>query len=227
MITFAFFQIGDSPSVQLMINSILAFMPSATIIQCSDHDTHKFHGVTDLVQRDIQDKKKIMLERVKAFSELDSNNNIVYIDTDLLFTRAIDQNLTYSSEISLCRRVFYKNNLFNTNLNGINFEEHSGKTMDETYPYLACFTISNSNFWKKIYQIMHTIDTKYHFWYGDQEAIRIFAEHSKVRLNHLLESDYACLPEFVVLNHKPKAIHFKGPARKKLIFEFAKKQGLN
>jgi hypothetical protein len=72
--------------------------------------------------------------------------------------------------------------------------------------------------WKDLLAIYDALDPKFRRWYGDQEALRIYAEKYPERVSEINESVYGCLPE-----HKTddaKILHFKGEARKKL-FEVA------
>jgi hypothetical protein len=49
--------------------------------------------------------------------------------------------------------------------------------MGLVYPYLACATVSNtSEFWNQLVEVLSKLETKFKQWYGDQEAMKIWAK---------------------------------------------------
>lgn len=167
-----------------------------------------------------------MTSRVNAFKELNLQTPAIYLDTDILVTGRIPQLETMSAEsVMLCRRSFMRDAVFNTGFRGYDYREHSGKTLDQVYPYLACFTVTGSGrFWSEIALILDKLDEKYSIWYGDQEAIRQWVEGGDVEQAKLLkESVVACLPEYVQKDAPPLCVHFKGAQRKKLMSRWAGK----
>jgi len=59
------------------------------------------------------------------------------------------------------------------------------------------------------------LDDKFHYWYGDQEAIKQIASRSDTKnFAYLPEAQFGCLPEYAnKIERKPLILHFKG-ARK-------------
>lgn len=226
MPTFVFFHVGDNVSApKLLVKSIRKSNPGSTVIMCTDHNTPKIGNVDKtLVTR--CDTSKLMTSRVNAFKELNLQTPAVYLDTDILVTGRIPQLETMTaSSVMLCRRSFMRDSVFNTGFRGYDYREHSGKTLDQVYPFLACFTITGSGlFWGEIALILDKLDEKYAIWYGDQEAIRKWAENRGMQqAKALKESTVACLPEYVQKDMLPLCIHFKGAQRKELMLLWADK----
>ena len=186
---------------------------------CTDHHTPKISNVDQTLLSNC-DTSKLMTSRVNAFKELNLQTPAIYLDTDILVTGRISQLETMTAEsVMLCRRSFMRDAAFNTRVRGYDHREHSGKTLDQVYPYLACFTVTGSGlFWSEIALILDKLDEKYAIWYGDQEAMRQWSETR--RLQHakfLKESAVACLPEHVKKSAPPLCVHFKGAHRKELM----------
>jgi hypothetical protein len=145
----------------------------------------------------------------------------MYLDTDMLVQDKIvvKDLLEQHKNVTFLRREFQRDAIFNVDQRGINFSEYEGKTIDEVYPYVGCTIVAkNPQVWKELLAIYDALDPKFRKWYGDQEALRIYAKKYPERVSEIHESVYGCLPE-----HKTddaKILHFKGEARKKL-FEVA------
>lgn len=212
--TFVFFHYGDEIKIpQRMVESIHQYNPGAEVIMCSDEATPEIKGLTRRVNFEF-DREKPMEARLMVFAKLLLNKPAMYIDNDMLFFDYIDvRRILGNKEIVMCRRSFDRHLGFNTNLRGIDFSEHAGKTIDQVYPYLACATITrNFEPWGSMYGALLTLmDPKYRRWYGDQEALR-FASMAltELEMGEIEEREYACLPEYASQIHRPRIIHFKG-----------------
>lgn len=192
-----------------LTESIRQVMPRAKIILCSDFKTPDIQ--CDIRVDKIIDRNKIMTARLSSFATLGLNRTAIYVDTDMVFLKPVyPENILGTDNVVLCRRSFNRNGLFETNQRGLSFIEHSGKLLDNIFPYLACFTVTpNSNFWKDLLRIHEQLDPKYHVWYGDQESMRIYANLYKV--STVDESEYACLPEKNAnQDYSAKILHYKG-----------------
>ena len=226
MPTFVFFHVGDDVSApQLLVKSIRKSNPGSTVIMCTDHNTPKISNVDETLVVGC-DASRLMTSRVNAFKELKLQTPAVYLDTDILVTGRIPQLETMTAtSVMLCRRSFMRDSAFNTGFRGYDYREHSGKTLDQVYPFLACFTVTGSwLFWSEIALILDKLDKKYAIWYGDQEAIRQWTESRGLQQTKFLkESAVACLPEYVQKNTPPLCIHFKGAQRKELMPLWAEK----
>jgi len=215
---FVFLQVGNDPNVELMVDSIKLSNPFSKIIQCSDLDTNKINGVSE-VFRISSDTNNLMTFRLEAFAKLNINEPAIYLDSDMLVLKKINiTDLLNGSEIALCQRSFGLNEVFNSSYGGMDLSEYFNMKIIDVYPILACFTITKSNlFWIKCFENLLQIDKKFHKWYGDQEAIKNILELKIFKYNLLKESQVACLPEYFQSNDLPLCLHFKGAKRKTLM----------
>ena len=213
-----FFHVGDDISYpQRMVKSVLRYNPDAYIVMCTDTDTPDVMGVSYRFEIEI-DRDEMLYSRIKAYArlawEMEGEGPAIFLDTDMLVQGEIDPTtMLADAEVAVCRRSFNCDSEFNTELRGLVFDEHKGKTMDQVYPYVFCALVTDgSKFWEDLLAIYDTLDPKYRKWYGDQEALRVYAESNEVAT--FPESIYGCLPE-----HKTddaKILHYKGAARKQL-----------
>lgn len=212
---FVFLQVGEDPLTPLLVKSIRKHMPAAEIFQCSDAKTAKIPGV-DHISVCEGNGENLMTFRLAAFSELRLTAPAAYVDTDILFTKPCStEALIEDCDVAVCRRTFARDAQFNASFRGMNLSEYEGKTLGEVYPYLASFNVTKSyEFWVECLNELNGLDQKFHWWYGDQEAIRNVIGRGQFRFRELEESDVSCLPECVNPGALPLAIHFKGEARK-------------
>ena len=215
--TFVFFHVGpDTDQPSMLVRSIQRTNPGALIIQCSDAATAKIDGVTQ-IERSAGNPQNLMTDRLSAFATLGLSKPALYLDTDMLVLQPIDpEALLGEREVMMCRRDFDCSLPHSGAMRGVEFPEHRGRPLGEVYPYVACATISrNADFWASLLDIIHTLDERFHRWYGDQEAMRIWAErHDDDTLGKLPEAEYGCLPEKSESLKTARIVHFKGHARK-------------
>ena len=212
---FVFLHVGNDSAPALLCKSILRCMPDAEIIQCTDSTTEKIPGVTE-VARFKGNTNNLMTFRLKCFASLNIEKSAIYIDTDILVLDKINPDeLLGESEVALCERTFDRNSLINTKFRKMDLSEYAGKTSGEVYPIIACFTVTKSSqFWQDCKENLESLDKKFHFWYGDQEAMRNVVDSKKYVTTFLPESKVACLPEHATPSYSPIALHFKGAKRK-------------
>ena len=211
-----FFHVGDDISYpQRMVKSVLRYNPDAYIVMCTDTDTPDVMGVSYRFDTEV-DREEMLYGRIKAYARLawEMEGPAIFLDTDMLVQGEIDPTtMLADAEVAVCRRSFNCDSEFNIELRGLVFDEHKGKTMDQVYPYVFCALVTDGpKFWEDLLAIYDTLDPKYRKWYGDQEALRVYAKSNEVAT--FPESIYGCLPE-----HKTddaKILHYKGAARKQL-----------
>jgi tetratricopeptide (TPR) repeat protein len=220
---FAFFHVGDDISQpQKMVKSLLRHNPDAFITMYTDCYTPDVMGITKRVESEVN-REELCYHRVKAYAETPATLivPVMYLDTDMLVQDKIvvKDLLPRYNEVTFLRREFQRDAIFNVEQRGLRFDEYEGKTIDEVYPYVGCTVVAEGvHVWKDLLAIYDALDPKFRKWYGDQEALRIYAKKYPERVSEIQESVYGCLPE-----HKTddaKILHFKGEARKKL-FEVA------
>ncbi len=227
--TFVFLHVGDEAiTPTYFVKSIRQTLPEADVIQCTDEQTPEIEGVTR-VCRYAGDSKNLMTFRLLAFSSLNLEGAVAYTDTDMLMIRPIDpEKVLGDYDVAVCERSFDRERIFNKSFRNMDFSEHRNKTMAEAYPYLACFTAVRGNaFWQDCYDELQRLPTKFHSWYGDQEAIRNIVARGAYRIKTVPEGIYGCLPDY--LNQtvgSPRMLHFKGEQRKKPMLQYAKRLGL-
>ena len=220
---FCFFQIGDAIFPELLIKSIRKYIPDAYIIQSTDIKTKAISGV-DKTYRYDGDTSNLMTFRLESNSNIDLPGQTIFLDTDMLVLRNFTLDNFIDCDVVLCEREFDIEGIVNTKFNGMNMTMYEGKTLKEAWPFLGCFNIvKNKYFWRDCSEILDTLDPQFHFWYGDQEAIKRFVEkNSSFNYGFAKESKYACLPEHIKENNLPCIAHFKGQQRKDLMIKIAR-----
>lgn len=212
---FVFFRTGKNLSyTRKFVASLRKTNPDSEIIMCTDSQTPHVWGVSRRFEFEL-DTEDFMEYRIRIFAELGLEEPAMYLDDDMIVKDEIQPRLLLGDrDVLLCERSFDRDKTFNTQMKGIDFSEHEGKTVYEVYPYLACATVTKDcKFWKELLHIMDRIHPKYRKWYGDQECMRIYAK--MFPFGTLPESEYACLPEYV-FGRKPKIIHYKGHRKEQM-----------
>ena len=220
---FVFFHVGDTFHPTLLTKSIKKFNPDSKIFYITDKKNKNIEGVTNTIRIDCN-SDDLMTSRLLGFSELKLNTPAIYIDSDVLITKNIPNELFNQNEVYLCKRSFMINSIINTSFKNMDLSEYKNKTLGEFYPFIACFTYAaNYKFWEECYKILINLNKKFHYWYGDQEALRIINDQKKFNIGYLNESLICSTPEMLNETSEVYSIHFKGPQRKKLMPTFAEK----
>ena len=220
---FVFFHIGDTFHPTLLTKSIKKFNPDSKIFYITDKKNKNIEGVTNTIRIDCN-SDDLMTSRLLGFSELKLNTPAIYIDSDVLITKNIPNELFNQNEVYLCKRSFMIDSIINTSFKNMDLSEYKNKTLGEVYPFIACFTYAtNYKFWEECYNILINLNKKFHYWYGDQEALRIINDQKKFDIGYLNENLICSTPEMLNDTSKVYSIHFKGPDRKKLMSTFAEK----
>ena len=220
---FVFFHIGDTFHPTLLTKSIKKFNPDSKIFYITDKKNKNIEGVTNTIRIDCN-SDDLMTSRLLGFSELKLNTPAIYIDSDVLITKNIPNELFNQNEVYLCKRSFMIDSIINTSFKNMDLSEYKNKTLGEVYPFIACFTYAtNYKFWEECYNILINLNKKFHYWYGDQEALRIINDQKKFNIGYLNENLICSTPEMLNDTSKVYSIHFKGPDRKKLMSTFAEK----
>jgi len=223
---FIFLHVGSDIRPYFLVKSIRKFFKEVTIIQCTDLTTQKVEGVDEVIRHG-GDISNLMTFRLEAFSLIDTKKQSVFLDTDMLVLKEFNLDNYFESDAALCKRSFGLDSVINTSFRGMDLSEYKNHTLGAVYPYLACFTLVQSKeFWKEADAILKLLDKKFHFWYGDQEALKKIAASNKFKISTVEEAIFACLPEEINHSLLPNLIHFKGPSRKSLMIDMANQMGL-
>ena len=213
MSTFVFFHVGDDLTwPNKLVGSIKQTNSDAEIVMASDSGTPNVEGVTRRVNVK-GDRTHIMLLRLAGFAGAQVDKPAIYLDTDMIVKAKIDPAKELGSKTAmLCKRSFNNEAIFNHNLRGMDFSEYKGMTLGKVYPVLACATITRDwKPWAQMVAMMDYIHPKFKLWYGDQEALRLYATTEADEVGYINESEYACLPEYEgLLVTPPKIVHYKG-----------------
>jgi hypothetical protein len=223
-IDFVFFHVGDDTLYPtLLTKSIKKFNPDSKIFYITDKKSKIIEGVTNTFRIDCN-TTDLSIARALGYFQLKLNSPAIYIDTDVLLTSNIPNELFNKNEVYLCKRSFWINRKFNHFFRGNDYSEHKGKTLGEVFPFICCFAYTaNYKFWEECYKIQINLNKKFHDWYGDQESLKIINDQKKFNIGCLEESLICSIPEMLNKTSKVYSIHFKGPVRKKLMPIFAEK----
>lgn len=230
MAIFVFMQVGDEELLpSIFVQSILRSQENPIIIQCSDATSKPIKGVTEVV-RIPGDSTNLMTYRLHSFAKLGLKSPAIYCDSDMGVLKPINPiQLLGEADVALCKREYNAQNLYgHVDFRGVVYDEHYRKPWGEVYPYVACFSITkNFQFWQDCLDNLMSLDSKWHFWMGDQEAMRNIGASNRYKIQDLPESIFGCLPDLPQVTVSPPMVaHFKGKSRKHLMIEWAEKQGI-
>lgn len=235
MATIVFLHVGNDTALPtILAQSIRAQNPNARIIQCTDSDTPSVKGADEVIRID-GDTGRLMVFRLECFSRLGLHEPALYLDTDMICVAPFDpENFLDGLDVAVCERDYEGDELFRTdhphpdlNRQGRTFSEHAGKTLFETFPYVACATITRDHlFWDDCLEILLELEEKYHVWYGDQEAIRRVVNDGRHRIGKIPENRFGHLPGSPDPDGgEPVLLHFKGAERKQMMIELGRENG--
>ena len=221
----SFFHIGDNTDqANMFCESVKKiFDQSAEIIQISDAKSRKAKGIDKIFRSSQFKKESIMLSRMIGYSQLLrlEPKPTVFFDTDMLIMKRF--RINFNGKPILCLRSYDKQKLLKEypyrtqSTKTIRFPEHKGQLLGDLYPYVGCFYADTSDiFLNKAIKIYESLHKKYHFWFGDQIALREAAKNTNILT--IDESKIACDPsEYNGLQKEAIAIHFKGSKNKELM----------
>jgi hypothetical protein len=213
---YVFFHVGtDNSQPEMLVQSIRWTDPDSEIIQVSDFNTQEVYGVSKKIEIE-GDTSKLMSMRIDAFGAARLQEPAIYIDTDMLVLSSCTAGeLIKDKTILLCKRVFDCSAGFNGNFMGLDYMEYHNQPLGKVYPFLACATVAKSyHVWQEIGKVLRNMHPKFHIWYGDQEALKLYYKAYPNNCSILLESEYGCLPEYHLEHQLAKVLHFKGARRK-------------
>ena len=214
--TFVFFRTGTEDQIwytRKFVESLRASNHDARIIMCTDSKTPVIDS-TERFELD-SDSTDFMEYRLRIYAALGLKYPAMYLDDDMIVcSEMFPDALLGEQRVLFCERSFNRDASFNASMKGLDFSEYQGKSLYEVFPYLACTTVTKDHtVWSELLEILDHIDPKYRKWYGDQEAMKIWAKMNPV--GTLAESEYGCLPEYTE-NRNPKILHYKGDRKEKM-----------
>lgn len=232
MATIVFLHVGDNTTLPtILAHSIRAQNPNARIIQCTDPDTPAVKGA-DEVRRFDGDTGRLMVCRLECFSRLGLTEPAIYLDTDMICVAPLDpETFLDGFDAAVCERNYEGGKMFRIDhphpdltRRGWTFPEHAGKTLFETFPFVACATITvDHRFWDDCLEALLELEEKYHVWYGDQEAIRRVVDGGCHKIAKIPEDRFGHLPGSPdPEDGEPVFLHFKGAERKQMMIELGR-----
>ena len=227
-VNIAFFHIGSKTWLaEMLCRSAKAVFRDEDIrtIQLSNNESPKTKSA-DLILRSSNFKREqMMYSRMVAYKDCLRSlaEPTIFLDTDILIVRKFFVDTSLGP--LLCKREYELEKKLPpyAMLHGktkVRFDEQGGIAVGKIYPYLGCFYADHDpSFLEYALDVYESLDPKYHFWYGDQIALREAAKKFNIRT--LPESQIACNPsDFTIENQNTKALHFKGTFKKDLMNNF-------
>ena len=213
----AFVSIGDESHncADLLVKSIKKTNSNCRIIQISNKEDR---NISDIDEKIIFDFKSatFMFNRLESqIAVLEKFGPTIFLDTDMLvnkdlsaiFDRLLNNDIVFTQR----KNNFYINDTFQN----IKFPEFTNKTVNEVMPFNGGFLgVSNIAVQKKLLQIYLELPSKFHYWYGDQVALKKIYDAKEFKIS-LLDSNYNYNVKDISNYDKKICIyHFKGRFKK-------------
>ena len=96
----------DNTLPSLLVQSISKTNPNSTVVQISDTQTRKVHGVTEHIQ--FKTTESILSkQRCEMYAKLDINEPAIYLDADILVIKPITEAEIFGlADVVLCQRYW-------------------------------------------------------------------------------------------------------------------------
>jgi len=215
-VDFAFFHVGEDFTLPKMLcESIRITNPNSNIIQLTDKRTPI---LTDLVTKFLRvdgNKDNLMFLRSKAYQSYDIDKPTLFLDTDMLVIKEIDENDIFkNNDLVLCEREFQKDlndDTFKNYLLKNDLTEYINQSLYEIFPILGCFIGARKT---ELLKIAHALYTKYSDnkkkWNGDQFALKEIYQNNKDKIDLIGENKIAYPIRRDEEFQNSFIIHFKG-----------------
>lgn len=220
----AFFWVGlDNQIPTFLVKSInLVYKNRVKIYHLTNATTRKIDGTTKTIRLNLSEN--LMVARLQAYKNFPYNNKLTFFcDADSLFLQKLNL-FEYPENIYLIKR----SNSFIMNHNWPEFyPEFVNQRSLNIMPYLfgGMALRDGKNFFSDILKICLGLPTRFHRWYGDQYALKLFLDQKKLRVNTLPINSYLRIVRDIVsekdyhllYKQSVKMITFKGPHTKQFI----------
>jgi len=218
---FAFFWVGSDISIPSFLTKSIIHAykrEKVNIFMLTDKKTPYIEGVTKTIRTVLP--KDIMLARLKAYSQLKIDDQVIFLDADSLVLNKFRKISSVQSFI-----VFRRNKegvKINPNYPEF-YPEFVGKTFDEMMPFLFGAIVTSSKYsYKNFLTILEQatkLPSRFHRWYGDQYALKLVLENNLIQFDEKLFTDHISIiqEEEDLKNIKKEIITFKGRKVKELI----------
>ena len=219
----AFVSMGKQSSecADFLVKSIKKNHPNCRIIQISTEKDRDVIGVDEKLIFNFK-MSALMLNRLESqIKVMEYYGPTVFLDSDMLVNKNLNEvfNLLkkYDLIITGRKKNFYLQNtvfIYEHNLS-IKFPEFTNKTINEVMPYNGGFIgASNISVLKKLLEIYLSLPSHFHYWYGDQVALKKIYDAKKFKIL-VLDSNYNYSVKDLSNYEKKICIyHFKGRFKK-------------
>ena len=222
----AFFWVGsDNKIPTFLVNSVnLVYKKKVKIFHLTNYTTRKINGTTKTIRLNLSEN--LMVARLQAYKNFPYNNKLTFFcDADSLFVQRLNL-FELPEDIYLIKRS--EDFLMNHNWPEF-YPEFINKHSIEIMPYLfgGMALKDGKKFFSEILKICFDLPPRFHRWYGDQYALKIFIEKNKPKFNLLPANTHLKIVRQIVteknfnvlFGDKVKLITFKGPHTKNFINE--------
>lgn len=224
---FAFFWVGEDIKIPSYLTKSInySYKDNVNIFMLTDKKTPYVDGVTKTIRSLLP--KEIMLARLKAYSELRIDDQVIFLDADSLVLKKFKK-FSVNKSLILFRRE--KNGLIINHNYPEHYPEFIGRTLEEMMPFLfgAIVTTGKKSFQNFLTILEHckSLPDRFHRWYGDQYALKLVLEKNLIQFAEENFSDYIDIisTESDLNDLNKNIVTFKGPRSKHLIHEVFNKE---
>jgi len=222
----AFFWVGlDNQIPTFLVKSInLVYKNKVKIYHLTNSTTRRINGTTKTIRLNLSEN--LMVARLQAYKNFPYNNKLTFFcDADSLFLQKLNL-FEYSENIYLIKRSH--NFLMNHNWPEF-YPEFVNQSSLDIMPYLfgGMALRDGKKFFSDILKICLDLPPRFHRWYGDQYALKVFLDKNKLKVNLLPINSYLKIVREVVsekdyyllYKNSVKMITFKGLHTKQYINE--------
>ena len=229
-IAFVSFGNQSNKCADLLVKSIKKNNSDCQIIQISIKNDRDVIGVDEKLIFDFK-PATFMLNRLESQIEvLDKFGPTIFLDSDMLVSKNLNKVFNLLKENDLIFTERKKNVLLQETYyyhgdrsNPIKFPEFTNKTINEVMPYNGGFIgAGNISALKKLLQTYSELPSKFHWWFGDQIALKKIYDAKKFKISVLGSKYNYDVKDIFNYDKNICVYHFKG-SFKKLINPFYEK----
>jgi hypothetical protein len=218
---FAFFWIGSDISIPSYLTKTIVHAykgEKVNIFMLTDKKTPYINGVSKTIRSELP--KDIMLARLKAYSKLKIDDQVIFLDADSLV-------LNKFKKISTEKKfVVFRRNIKGIKINHNHpefYPEFIGKTPEEIMPFMfGAIVTSSKDSYKNFLTILEEakkLPSRFHRWYGDQYALKLVLEKNLIDFDEKIFTDYISIvrKEVDLKNINKEIVTFQGSQSKEYI----------
>ncbi len=223
----AFFWVGKTIATPTLLVKSIEFIygkDNPKIFQLTDQNTPVVDGVTQTIRSDLS--KDIMVARLEAYKNFPFNGKQTFFcDADCLFLNKLNL-ANFTEKIYLSKR---KENGF---VNSEGYPEFENKTFLDVMPFLfgAMSFKDGKEFFDNLLLICKDLPIRFHKWYGDQYALKLYHDKTNFYYNPLNIDKYLYITKREIdvnalvklIKNDVKVITFKGRGTKHFILRTIK-----